>query len=384
MARKKGATKDGGPDATPDVKEDAPDQEETIEEMTHPVFGRGPDMDAIVARRNVDFEKKTGVAPEEDPDITPVDDESDDGEPGDGEPSEDDDKPDIEKKIPGEASEDQAADQAAGTKPKTVKIVVDGQEMDVELDKIIDAGRRTLQKESKAEKTLQEVIELKKQLEGGLKQPGKKEPELDEQQRNYEQEVQQNYQNWISDLKKNIESARTEHIKALNYGEEDDVNEAAQKYEAAVEAYNDAKYGNYEAINKEQIINEAMLRTRYIDIQTRLAQPPESGGYSDIFGQPYLRAWAADEVNKLIADGSPDDWPTYQKACEGVRQSLGSKKPEGEGGEKKTTPTLKTRVVRKEKIDNLDTAAGRHEPAKEREESAAEVIDNMRKARIGQ
>lgn len=45
------------------------------------------------------------------------------------------------------------------------RIVVDGQEVEVDLDKVIEAGKRTLQKETAADKRLQEATRLKQQAE---------------------------------------------------------------------------------------------------------------------------------------------------------------------------------------------------------------------------
>lgn len=53
---------------------------------------------------------------------------------------------------------------------KVVSIVVDGQTIEVDEDKIIEAGKRTLQKESAADRRLQEAARLKQQAEALLNQ----------------------------------------------------------------------------------------------------------------------------------------------------------------------------------------------------------------------
>lgn len=339
---------------------DATDEGGSDDVAENPISDRKAIFEQIVDQRNKEFANDTGVEP-------------DTGE------EEETEEPEVDEPEGGSDKKDDAPVEAPpdAEKPKKHVIVVDGQEQEVELEKLIEAGKRTLQKESKAEKTLQEAAELKKKYEAQLNERTPSPPQPAEPP-----PPKPDKDAALKELKANIDEARAEHIKAINYGEEDDVLNAARKYEEAVESYNDFKYGN---TNKDEIVREVVQRTKYQDIHKRLATPPDSGGYADIVSNPYLRQWASDEVNKLITGGEPDEYDTYQKACEIVRGALGmkpAKTPANDGGDSPTSTSEK--VKRKERIDNLETASARQQPPKEKEESASEVIEQMRRNRVGQ
>jgi hypothetical protein len=368
MSRKKKTTK---PEET---TEETPvvDEEEDIGNE-HPVYSRQRDIDKIVARRNDDFEKDTGIKLSEYEDTPETAEEVEDGA----------DETDTETADEKETDEHEEEAQSGGQDGKKIKIVIDGEETEVDYDSVLEAGKQTLQKERAADRRLQEAELKRQEAERFLQSAKQQKPEIDKVAEKEKLEAQQ--KDSLAELKKSIEKARADHIKAINYGEEDEVLKAAQDYEAAIEAYNDAKYGASKNIDYDTVVNEVVTRSKYADIQSRLSKAPDEGGYADIYENPYLRGWASEEVNRLISDGAPDEWATYQKACEKVREQLGWAKQDGDNGKKpKETPTLGQKVTRKERIDNLDTASGRQETVTEREESPSEVIAKMRKARVGQ
>jgi hypothetical protein len=73
---------------------------------------------------------------------------------------------------PEQAAEAPPAQEPAAT-PKMVSIVVHGQTIEVPEDKIMEAGRRTLQKETAADRMLQDAAEKKRQAEALLQQARK-------------------------------------------------------------------------------------------------------------------------------------------------------------------------------------------------------------------
>lgn len=82
------------------------------------------------------------------------------------------DTPAKVEEVPAERAEIQQAEPATTEPPapKMVSIVVDGQTIEVEESRIIEAGKRTLQKDHAADRRLQEAAQTKRQAEALLAQ----------------------------------------------------------------------------------------------------------------------------------------------------------------------------------------------------------------------
>jgi hypothetical protein len=81
----------------------------------------------------------------------------------------------------GEIYQNQAQQPAETPEQKTVRLKVDGQEQEVPAEKVYEAGIRALQKESAADKRLQEAAELRRQYEQMIFQALSSEPEPPQQ-----------------------------------------------------------------------------------------------------------------------------------------------------------------------------------------------------------
>lgn len=75
------------------------------------------------------------------------------------------DEPQVAEATPEPVKAEEPKDE-----PKLESIVVDGRKLEVPLDRVLEAGRRALQKESAADKRLQEAAHLKKQWEARIKE----------------------------------------------------------------------------------------------------------------------------------------------------------------------------------------------------------------------
>jgi len=231
----------------------------------------------------------------------------------------------------------------------TEQIIVDGQKMEVPVSEIIDAGKRTLQKESAADKRLEEATRL-------LREAQEKTP-LPEEKKDEE--------------KSSVEDAKPEKIKelteAIQYGDEE---EAA----AAIEEI--LQIAQSQAISPEAIKNEIREELRIEQINEKLQAPPEEGGFGDLCEDPNLVAIANHAIENAMATGQPYTWKLCKKACQEVRDWVKSFQPE-QKDELAERRERKKAAVNEAKSANLKN----NQNKKPEEQTASEIIAEMRKVR---
>lgn len=254
-----------------------------------------------------------------------------------------------EAKAEREAAEKAAAEAA---KPK-VKIKVDGVEQEVDEDKVREAGIRALQKESTADKRLEEAARLKKQAEEALAQAR---PNQDAA----------NPPKGGSDADKLTDEVFLEAIKKVQYGGEAEAAKALQDIVTRA-----ASSGKSEALTLAEV-NE------YIEF--RDATKWANDEFKDVLGDPYLKSLFSMKEKELRAAGDMRPYrEVYQEIGTGVREWIKAKAP---------TPvppadTSKTRQERKAAIVNIPTASGRQPAPKEtKEPTPSETVARMRASRF--
>lgn len=231
-----------------------------------------------------------------------------------------------------------------------VEITVDGEKQTVPLSKIMDAGKRALQKESAADKRLEEATRLLKEAKETKpppEEPGDAEAPMTAQ----------------------------EIAEALQYGTAEDAAKAIEQLNNQGRSNNDAATPDK---IKELVTQTVTETTNTKEIVSRFELPEDQGGYQDVIKDPYLREKAISIVNEKLASGEPNTWDTYAKAGDEVREwmvKIGARKPstiEDKKNKKRSTDTVRAATATK----------GSTDPG-EKPKTASDVIREMAAARPG-
>lgn len=217
-----------------------------------------------------------------------------------------------------------ATDAAADDDMVTVKI--DGREEKVSRRKIEEAGIRTYQKESAADKRLEDATKLLRELQAEREAAGQHQKQ--EQQAPAPQERAE-----ITALKEhlNVKTELLAHAQAYGTPEE---------FKKALAEYNDASHKLYmgevqyslpqretdvsAAIRRElEVLEIERVRVSNDQIVKKLSAPTESGGYKDLLDNPKYGKIFEIEVDELLSSGKPNVYETYAEAGENVRKMLG-------------------------------------------------------------
>jgi len=330
------------------IHEDVSEETEETESKATP-NPRGAVMDSIVATVNKQKADEMGIQVEE------LEFE-DSPEASAEETKEEIDKPD-EKETEKEADEPDSVEKE--TQMET--IIVDGEEMQVPLSELVDAGKRTLQKETAADKRLAEATKLLNEAKKITSQEDSEEPD-----------------------EKDGEDADTPDgmdidaiVEAIQFGDEDDIKKAilAIKSEAVTNSAGESMTPE----NVQEVVQKEFTRKMIMD---ELHKPADKGGFKDLLEDPVLSDLYRKKVDEKLQAGGKNDLAMYQAAGKEVREWVSSiagtpaKKPE----------TLEKKKAKKETIDNIDGANTRTlsddtKPPKTLKEMRAEGLADLKKAR---
>ena len=264
---------------------------------------------------------------------------------------------DGEEDIPPEP--EATAEKVDETTLKMEKIVVDGKESEVLLSDIIDAGKRSLQKESAADSRLEEATRLLKAAQGKIPLPREEDEEKEEK----------------VDPAQDDKSKRQARIKELTEAIQCGTEEEG---EAAIEEIM-GSMATQKQVSPDEIKNQVKEELRVEQINERLQASPENGGFGDLIKDQRLVDFANQAIDKALSEGKPYTWELCQEACQGVRDWVDSFKPEAapqkdelqEKRERKRTSIdeVKSANLKKSKIE------------KDKPQTASEIIADMRKVR---
>jgi hypothetical protein len=260
-----------------------------------------------------------------------------------------------------EAKADAAPKADDAAPPVKVKIKVDGQELEVDEEQIREAGIRTLQKESAADKRLEEATKARDEAERlrlsveatVAKLPKAEQPAAKK-----------------SDHEMLLEKdALRGVVKKIQYGSEDEAAEALAEYGTKM-----AALGQSGRLTETELLNILDLREAQKFVKTN---------YADVMGDDNLKDLFVAKVNKRLAAG---DARPYQDICKETGDELRTWRgappkadpipPKGQDGSRAAVLQRKTSTVQ------VPSAAARlPEKTQPKEPTQSEIIEKIRKAR---
>lgn len=328
-----------------EVKEEATDTKEVIDE-------RMEDLERIAQQHQANVKD----------DMVALDDDGQPIEESEGEPE--DDGEETEDSDTEEESDDE--EEETEVPEEEVEIKVDGEVQKVPLSKLLDAGKRTLQKETTADKRLEEATKLKRELE-----------ELRQSLRPSRPDVE------VESPDKKLEEAEKKLANATLYGKEEEIIQAQREYR---EALKETIVPKTQPVDVNRVVNDA-IKTN--EIKRTMNLPPEDGGFSDLMSVPELASAVSREVDKILQGASSqeeavrlnDDINTYRKAGEAVRTRMqklfGSRKTEAD-----VEAERQEKIKRKQKLDTVKPMSKKTaKPPEEKTPSNQETIQDMAKRR---
>lgn len=246
----------------------------------------------------------------------------------------------IDPEEPEQEAAKKEEPQPENKQEELVEIIVEGERRKVPLSQIVDAGKRTLQKESTADKRLEEATRIKRQAEEATKalQAPSADPQLNEL------------------------------VQTIQYGTPEEAGQALAK--AMEIATKQAMERNQAIPRPEDILTmvdqHLTVRDAFEKIKTE---------YKDVIDDPYLFNLAVSEDNALQQSGDPrHPYERMKDACEKVK-----KWKEDKFKVAKQAASLDEKRERKRNIDNIPTANAKPEaPQKEEEEETpSQIIARM-------
>lgn len=301
---------------------------------TRPLTNRQEMMKEISATRNKQFEEESGTKIE---DLEPP--ETKEEAKKEEESQKEEPKEEVKQEQKEEVKELEKEDPV---KAKKYIGKIDGKEVEFNEDQVVQAGMRTLQKESAADKRLEEASRLFREAQEMVSKAAER-PSTD----GAKQEL--------------TDDDLTEVVKSIQYGSEDEAKTAIKSLIGVA-----AKSGQSDQLTLNQVNEMLDFREARQWVETE---------YKDLLGDKYLKSVFLTREKELRSGG--DNRP-YRE----VYDEIGKELREWRNG---MNPTTKSREEIKEKkstIVNLQSASGKvSEPKIEKEPSPSDVIEKMRKAR---
>ena len=273
-----------------------------------------------------------------------------------------DEKPPVEgeAKTEVEAGTETPPEETLPPKAK-VKIKADGQELEVDEEAVREAGIKALQKQSAADKRLEESARLKKEAEAEARKI------LEDARKQVAQPNQDETQppKGATSVERLTDDRFIETVKKVQYGGEAEAGQALK--DLISEAVKAGK-------SPELTLNEV---GEYLEF--REATKWAHDEYKEILGDQKLKTLFSSEEKRLRAAGDMRPYrDVYSDIGNGLREWLKEKAPAPAQEPKKEL----TRQERKASVVVIPTAAARQPaPTQPKEPTPSEVVDRIRAAR---
>jgi len=226
----------------------------------------------------------------------------------------------------------------ATTEDEMVTLIVDGVEKQVPMKDVLDAGRRTMQKESTADQRLREATNL-------LNEAKKFNP-------NQPPDSGSGVGAPPPEAPPSFDAA--ELARALQYGSEEEAAAAVQKM-----AHMGANATQMQNVSQDKLLPFIQDTIAYNDAVNMLERPAAEGGYEDLWSDPTMRQLfiaKEQEVRAKCAQNN-DPLPSYRELYSGIGNGLRAWRdgitPQS------TTTTLSDKQNRKRSSDAPPVAGGR-------------------------
>jgi len=182
------------------------------------------------------------------------------------------------------AAEKEAEELAAAAKKEETQILkVDGEDVEVPVSKILESGVRALQKESTADKRLQEATELlRKAQEQSDKPPSNPDVVLETSPSNVDAETL---------------------AKTLIDGNLEEVTNAVQELVGAGRQKSQEMATQVQGMDRNQVYGFVQDAINLESAMSKFKDTPENGGFGDLYNDPTLRKMVMDKEESLVNDG---------------------------------------------------------------------------------
>ncbi len=251
-----------------------------------------------------------------------------------------------------------------------VPLKVDGVETRVEKAKVLDAGIRALQKESTADKRLQEITSREQELK-------RREEEVQRQA----DELNARLANNGGDELPLDEAEIASIVQELKYGDDAKTANGLKKVIKAAIGAKATKGGNLTRAEVQAIAREERERGSFESALREIKKPQNQGGFGDLFDGGILENAFAFEDERLSKDPDGQKLPyldRMKKAGEAVRQKL--KPTNGSGSPNNDSVTNAQRNAGLE--DTPVSAGGGGAPAGGKQQQRTQETESQRHARL--